>query len=241
MPSNSTDSKESAPGPELCIVGTPIGNLEDITLRALRTLREVDLILSEDTRKTGILLKRHEIKTPQKSYRIHQLEADTEHALDQLRQGRRLALCTDAGTPAVSDPGVHLIRRVRQAMPEVPITPIPGPSALTAALSVCGWQTNPALYLGFLSPKPGRRRGQLERHAAFEGPIVIFESPHRLRKLIPDIRAIFSGRDIFIAREMSKIYEEFTILPGSAADTPELPPPKGEFTVIIGPPDGQFS
>ena len=217
------------------MVGTPIGNLEDITLRALRILEAVDLIVSEDTRKTGILLKRHEISTPQKSYRVHRLQQDTEQVLEQLRQGRQIALCTDAGTPSVSDPGTHLIRRVRETLPEVAIVPIPGPSALTTALSVCGWQTNPALYAGFLSPKAGRRRSFLERYRDFDGLIVLFESVHRVEKLIEDIREIFPRRDIFIAREMSKLYEEFRVLPAGSTGSGDFPTRKGEFTLIIGP------
>ncbi len=223
------------PEPILYIVGTPIGNLEDITLRALRILGEVDLIVSEDTRKTGILLKRHGITTAQKSYRVHRLTEDTQYVLGRLRSGQKIAVCTDAGTPGVSDPGTFLVRQVRAELPAVAIIPIPGPSALTAALSVCGWQTNPALYLGFLSPKSGRRQRSLRRCLAFEGVIVLFESVHRVEKLIEEIRAIFPRRDIFIAREMSKLYEEFTLLPAGGALSGALPNRKGEFTIIIGP------
>ncbi len=228
-------------GPALYMTAVPIGNLADITLRALHVLAGVDGILCEDTRKTGILLKHYGLSNALKSYRIHRREADTEHALSELRQGKRLAFCSEAGTPAISDPGSFLVGSVREKMPEVPIIPIPGPSAMAAALSIAGNQTNPALYLGFLSPKAGRRRRALEEYREFPGLIVVYESVHRIEATLNDIRDIFPHRNIMIAREMTKIYEESLIL--NPESTPEeiagevgSLTKKGEFTLVIGPP-----
>jgi 16S rRNA (cytidine1402-2'-O)-methyltransferase len=217
----------------LFIVATPIGNLEDITLRAIRILKDCDCILSEDTRKTSILLKHYDITTPQKSYRVHKIAEDTKYALELLKQGKNLALCTDAGTPGISDPGSYLVRAVRENLPEIPIIPIPGPSAMTAAMSISGFQANPSLFLGFLSPKPGKRRKVLTQFSNFEGCLVIFESVHRILRLIADIMEIFPDRDIFIAREITKFYEETIWIPAKG----EMPPitEKGEFVVIISP------
>jgi len=222
----------------LYLISTPIGNLGDITFRAVEILKNCDLILSEDTRKTSILLKHYQIHTPQKSYRIHQLKNDTDQALAFLKEGKTLALCTDAGTPGISDPGSYLIRAVRENLPEIPMFPVPGPSSLTAALSVSGFQANPSLFLGFLSPKSGKRRKVLEHHIPFEGCIIIFESVHRIRKLLGEIFEIFPDRDIFIAREMTKLYEEYLFFPaGSGPDASILEKikEKGEFVLIIGP------
>ena len=222
----------------LFIVATPIGNLEDITLRAIRILKECDCILSEDTRKTSILLKHYEIATPQKSYRIHRIEEDTQHALELLKQGKKLALCTDAGTPGISDPGSYLVRAVRKNLPDIAIIPIPGASALTAAVSISGFQANPSLFLGFLSPKPGKRRKILTENLNFNGCMIIFESVHRIRRLIQDIIEIFPDRDIFIAREITKFYEEALYIPAddeNRNNLPSLVKEKGEFVVVIGP------
>ncbi|MBI3394771.1 MAG: 16S rRNA (cytidine(1402)-2'-O)-methyltransferase, partial [Spirochaetia bacterium] len=219
----------------LYIVGTPIGNIEDMTHRAVRVLGEVDLILSEDTRKTGLLLKHYGIATQQKSYRVHNLEYDTQFAVARLREGLQIALVTDAGTPGVSDPGSYLVRTVRRELPETRIVPIPGPSALASALSVSGFQTNPSLFGGFLSSKGSRRRRFLEENREFEGCIVLYESVHRVESLLEEIRAILPDREVFVAREMTKIYEEYVAFP---PETPvKLPTVKGEFTIVIGPPE----
>ena len=174
---------------------------------------------------------------PRRSFQHAQNELGPDAPIDQeIDNGPLLGVRrVVAGTPSVADPGTHWIRRVRETLPEVAIVPIPGPSALTTALSVCGWQTNPALYAGFLSPKAGRRRSFLERYRDFDGLIVLFESVHRVEKLIEDIREIFPRRDIFIAREMSKLYEEFRVLPAGSTGSGDFPTRKGEFTLIIGP------
>lgn len=235
MPTTQTEPE----GPALYILATPLGNLEDITLRALRILTQADIILSEDTRKTRILLQRHNIHAPLKSYRVHKIRHDTARAIELLEQGQKLAFCTDAGTPGVSDPGSHLVREVRQQLPTVPIIPIPGASALTTALSVCGWQANPILFTGFLSNKSGPRRRFLEKHHDFSGLIILYESVHRIEALLKDIHEVLPTRQILVAREMTKLYEEFKLFDPAQEDADfvnflqELKK-KGEFTVIIG-------
>lgn len=215
--------------PALYIVATPIGNLEDITYRAVRMLKECDLILCEDTRKTQILCKAYDIDVPLKSYRVHHLEADTGLALKCLREGQTLALCTDAGTPGLSDPGSHLVRAVRQELPDVPILPLPGPSALACAISVSGFRANPFLFAGFLSIKSGARRRFFESQRDFDGLIVFYESVHRISKVLGELREVLPERPIFVGREMTKMFEEYKELkPGEAVKE------KGEFTVIVG-------
>jgi 16S rRNA (cytidine1402-2'-O)-methyltransferase len=231
-----TEKQEKVAG--LYIISTPLGNLEDITYRAVRILKESDLIFSEDTRKTAILLRQYQIDTPQRSYRIHRLARDTEEVLTHLKEGKMVSLCTDAGTPGISDPGSHLIRKVREELPNLPILPIPGPSALAAALSVSGFQANPSIFLGFLSPKSGRRINALSGYRNFEGNLVLYESVHRIRRLLHEILEIFPGRDLFVAREMTKYYEEYILIRSgeqNARGLIDAIPEKGEFTVIIGP------
>lgn len=251
-------------GPALYLVATPIGNLEDVTLRALRVLRQCDRILAEDTRKTAILLQRYGIRTPMSSYRIHQRERDDAFAVEQLRADQRLAFCTDAGMPGVSDPGSHLVRRVRGELPDCPILPIPGASAVTALWSVTGWQTNPALFAGFLSNKGGPRRRFLEEQRDFPGVLTIYESVHRIEALLRDIRAVLPERAILVGREITKFYEQYVGFepafadeyseaetaaietgPGNAAREDDATrfeeflrsiPRKGEFVVAVGPP-----
>lgn len=219
----------------LYIVASPIGNLEDFTFRAVRVLKEVDRIFAEDTRKTGILLKKYEISKPLKSYRVHQIEPDTRHAIECLEKGENIALVTDAGTPGVSDPGSYLIRAVRERLPQTKIIPLPGASALTAALSVCGFQVNPCIFGGFPSTRPGRRRRFLEQNKEFDGVIVLFESVYRVSALLQEIRTILPDREIFVAREMTKVYEEYVRIPvGVQPRVLE----KGEFTIVIGPKEG---
>ncbi len=213
----------------LHIVGTPIGNLEDMTFRAVRILKESDLILCEDTRKTSILCRHYNIDRPLKSYRIHRLEQDGAYALDKLREGWSLALCTDAGTPALSDPGTHLVRLVRSTMPEVPIIPIPGPSALTAALSVSGFRPNPFVFAGFLGLKSGARKRFFETYRDFDGLIVFFESVHRITKVLAEVREALPDRPVFVGREMTKAFEEYRLISPEDRITE-----KGEFTVIVG-------
>ncbi len=219
-------------GPALYIVATPIGNLEDITIRALRILNGVDLILSEDTRKSSRLLLRYGITSQQKSFRVHQIHADVAFALQQLKGSLRIAMISDAGTPGISDPGSHLVRAVREEMPDCPIIPIPGPSALGAALSVCGWQTNPATFLGFLPRKPGKMKTALSSGTP-DGVLVIYESVHRIRKTLEFIRNEMPGRPILIGRELTKLHEQWILWPTEEA-LPDFTE-KGEFVILVGP------
>ena len=220
------------PGPTLYVVATPIGNLEDITIRALRVLNGVDVILSEDTRKSQRLLQRYKIQTTQKSFRVHQIRADVAHALEQLKQGKTLALISDAGTPGISDPGSHLVRQVREDLPDCPIIPIPGPSALSAALSICGWQTNPTTFLGFLPRKPGKMRSALESGSA-DAVLVIYESVHRIKKTLEFLRAELPQRPILLGREITKLHEQWIQwLP--EREMPQFTE-KGEFVILMGP------
>lgn len=225
------------PGPALYVVATPIGNLEDISLRAVRILQNVDLILSEDTRKTGRLLKYYGIDTKLKSYRTFRREEDEAFALKRLKAGANLALVSEAGTPGVSDPGSQLVRLARQER-AARIVPVPGPSAAAAALSICGWQTNPAIFIGFPSSRAGRRRRLLEECRLLPGALVFYESVHRIKQFLQELRQFFPDREIMIAREMTKLHEEALLLPIGTEIETELPKLtlKGEFTIILAPP-----
>lgn len=232
-----------APGPALYMVATPIGNLEDISLRALRVLRLVDLILAEDTRKTSQILARYGFRTALKSYRIHRMEEDNAFALGRLAAGENLAFVTDAGTPGLSDPGASLVRKIALEQPETPIYAVPGPSALTALLSISGWRTNPCIFGGFLSPKAGPRRRFLEGCRNFDGPIALYESVHRVEALLRDAREILPDREILVGRELTKYHEERRSFPadGDPEDWERFLQNlkrKGEFVVALGPPGG---
>ncbi len=242
LANNPTQIENDIPeGGVLFIVATPIGNLGDITYRAVDILHRSDVVISEDTRKTGILLSHYNVKASRKSYRVHKIEEDTTHAIRLLEQGNKVSFCTDAGTPGISDPGSHLIRGVREKLPDLPIIPIPGPSAMATLLSVCGWQANPSVFLGFLSPKPGKRKKGLENYSDFEGLIVIYESVHRIKRLLNEIREIFPDREILVGRELTKKFEQLKVLHCSVDENAweislgEIPE-KGEFSLVIGPP-----
>ncbi|MHB8710406.1 MAG: 16S rRNA (cytidine(1402)-2'-O)-methyltransferase [Minisyncoccota bacterium] len=220
----------------LSVVATPIGNLEDITLRALRTLKECDVIYAEDTRVIAKLLARYEIRKP-----LQRLDAATEtkkadEILARLEAGERVALVSDAGTPGISDPGARLVARVREGLPSAVIEAIPGPSALTAALSVAGMDTSGFTFLGFLPHKKGRQT-TLKEIAESKVPTVLYESPHRIIKLLKELEAVHPSR-VIIARELTKIHEE--VVSGSVADAQAhfLVHPdrvRGEFVVIVTP------
>ncbi|MCB1170469.1 MAG: 16S rRNA (cytidine(1402)-2'-O)-methyltransferase [Leptospiraceae bacterium] len=235
----SSDWNSALPaGPALYVVATPLGNLEDVTIRALRILQGVDLILSEDTRKTARLLQRYSIDSPQKSFRVHQIRSDIQFALQRLQEGQNLALVSDAGTPGISDPGSHLIREIRQELPDCPILPIPGPSALSAALSVCGWQANPSVFLGFLPRKPGKMQSALHAVSGQDSVLVIYESVHRIDKTLGFLRAEFPERPILIGREITKMHEEWILWTDN--EVPEFTH-KGEFVILVGPEKGRMA
>lgn len=215
----------------LYIVSTPIGNLEDITLRALRTLKEVDYIAAEDTRHAGILLKKYEIKTQLLSYHSYSSDFKLEKIIELLKDGKSVALISDAGTPGISDPAYTLIRRAIQE--DIRIVPIPGPSSLLAALVMSGHHMNQFLYLGFLPLKKGRQT-LLKSLAEEKRTMVIFESPHRVMRTLSDLLEYLGDREIAVCREITKIYEEAIRCKISEAITHfETKKPKGEFVLVI--------
>lgn len=207
---NTFTASDSPPGASqtgvLYIVATPIGNLEDITLRALRILGEVDLIAAEDTRHTRKLLSHYSISTPLTSYFKDKEQAKSEKIITALLEGRNVALVSDAGTPGISDPGAILVNQARSSA--IQVIPIPGPSALSATLSVAGCTGKGFLFLGFLPAKGSERRSLLTSCSHEPRDLVFYESPRRLRATIQDCLPIFGNRRIFWARELTKIYEE---------------------------------
>lgn len=224
----------------LRVVATPIGNLEDITLRALRVLKESDFILCEDTRVTRKLLDHYEIKTPTISYHQHSGDLKVDKIISLLNDGKNLALVTDAGTPGVSDPGGKLVALVRLALGgQVLIETVPGPSALTAALSVSGLGFDRFLFLGFLPNKKGRQT-MLQAIFNSDYPVLIYESKHRIIKLLEELIKMnekFEGSlEVMVARELTKMFENFyfgnpeQILTQLQGDPNNL---KGEFVVLI--------
>jgi 16S rRNA (cytidine1402-2'-O)-methyltransferase len=220
----------------LYLVSTPIGNLEDITLRALRVLREADLIACEDTRQTRKLLDHFNIPKPTLSYHEHNEAARAAELAEKLAGGVNIALVSDAGTPLVSDPGYRLVKAAIAA--GAPVIPIPGPSAILSALAASGLATDSFRFCGFLPPKQGQRRKALEALRQEAGTIVFYEAPHRLMEALVDIEAIMGERPVVVARELTKLHEEF--LRGSVAEIRRQlaarPSIKGEITLLIGKP-----
>ncbi len=226
-----------APKPEvglLYVVATPIGHLKDITLRALEVLKEVDLIASEDTRTTLKLLNHFGIKGP-KLIPFHK-HNETERApqlLACLKGGQKLALVSEAGTPGISDPGARLVALAHEE--GIPVRPIPGPSALATALSVSGFDLHQGfLFLGFLPAKRGERKRLLAEVAGERRPLVIFESPHRLRETLEDLLKTFGERRVFLAREMTKVHEEYILTTLSQLrERFHQEEPRGEISLIL--------
>ena len=215
--------------PALYIVATPIGNLEDITLRALRTLREVKLIAAEDTRRTKQLLAAYDIKTPITSYHERNKLTKLDYILNRLSDGD-VALVSDAGMPGISDPGYELI--VACAQRGVPVVPIPGPSVVITALAVSGLDTGKFIYLGFLPHKAGARRHLLKSVADEPATIVVLESPHRLPAALNDILTVLGDRKVAVCRELTKVYEE--VFRGRISQAiAHFTEPRGEFTLVI--------
>jgi 16S rRNA (cytidine1402-2'-O)-methyltransferase len=217
----------------LYLVGTPIGNLEDITLRALRTLKEVDLIAAEDTRHTGKLLHHFQIKTPQISCHEHNEQQKIPEILEKLQSGKSIALVTDAGMPGISDPGYVLVAACIAAGAEV--VPIPGVTALVTGLSASGLDTSRFVFEGFLPVKGDGRQGQLQALKTEERSTIFYESPHRIQRTLADLAEVCGAeRSIVLARELTKMHEEFWR--GSLGEAIELynqREPKGEYTVIL--------
>lgn len=216
----------------LYVVSTPIGNLEDITLRALDTLKSVDLIAAEGVRHSMALCRHYGIKTRLTGYNQHNGKIKGPELIKRLKAGSDIALITNAGTPGVSDPGVALIR---QALDEkIIVSPIPGPSAVTGALSVSGLPGDRFRFLGFVSNRPGRRKKELKDLVAETQTMVLFEAPHRIRAMLTDLQDIFGDRRIVLVREQTKLHEE--VLSGSAAFLLERLKGnklKGEFTLVV--------
>jgi len=223
---------QNKPEGTLYIVSTPIGNLEDITLRALRVLKEVDLIAAEDTRRTRQLLTHFGIQKPLISYHEHNERMRENSLLEKLREGKNVALVTDAGTPGISDPGEALIRRaVRE---KITLVPIPGPAAAMAALSVAGLPTDRFLFYGFLPSRSEARKKLLDGLRTRPETLVFYESPRRLPSLLEEAREIFGNRQVAVARELTKVYEE--IRRGSLEEVLtkiEQDEIKGEVTVVM--------
>jgi 16S rRNA (cytidine1402-2'-O)-methyltransferase len=189
------------------VVATPLGNLEDVTLRAIRVLREVDLVACEDTRHTARLLKAHQINVATTSYFEHNEPRKTEKILEALRGGRNVALVSDAGTPGVSDPGYRLVRAARDA--GIAVVPVPGPSAAVAALSVSGLPTDRFLFVGFLPSKAGARKKALQELAGVRETLVLYESPVRVLESLDDMAGVLGDREAFLCREATKLHEEY--------------------------------
>ncbi|MCL5004137.1 MAG: 16S rRNA (cytidine(1402)-2'-O)-methyltransferase [Patescibacteria group bacterium] len=216
----------------LYLVATPIGNLEDVTFRGLKVLKSSDLVVCEDTRVTGKLLSHYEISKPLESFFEHNELSKTAKIVSQILSGANVALVTDAGMPAVSDPGYSLVRAaIAQG---VKVVPIPGPSAAVAALAASGLPTDRFVFVGFLPQKPGKRRNFLESLKLEEGTIVVYESPHRLLFTLKDILEVLGNRQICVARELTKIHEDF--VRGAVSEVLEKfkgRQVKGEVTLII--------
>jgi len=217
---------------KLYIVSTPIGNLEDITLRAIRTLKEIDLIACEDTRRTKILLEKYNIRKPLISYYSYNRLQRKDKIINLLKEGKNIALVSDAGTPGISDPGSVLIKSTIEA--DLPVEAIPGPAAAIMALVISGKPTDKFNFEGFLSSKQGKRKKQLAAFKNEKRTIIIYESGHRITKLLGDILDVMGDREIVLARELTKKFEEVkrdktSGLLGHFSESK----PRGEFIVVI--------
>ena len=216
----------------LYLVATPIGNMGDITLRALEVLREVDVIASEDTRKTGLLLKRLEIKRPQIAYHEHNEHQAGERIVELLRQGKSVAVVTDAGTPGISDPGYTLVRRAIEEGLE--LTMIPGASGVVMALVLSGLPVHSFTFRGFAPRKPGPRRRFLEVDKHAPHTLIFYESPYRLAALLKDALEVYGDRQAAIANDLTKLFEKIERGPISELLEAEMVlKPKGEYIVVI--------
>jgi len=223
---------------KLYVVATPIGNLEDLSFRALRILKEVDLILCEDTRTTKKLLARYKISKPTVSYHQHSRLLKSKYVLEQLKRGQDLALVSEAGTPAISDPGAQLVDYLNKELPDLKIIPIPGPSALVTALSIAGLPADKFIFLGF-PPAKKKRRKFFEEVVQAKYTVVFYESPHRILKTLQELGDVLDSQgQIVVCRELTKKFE--TIYRGSIKEIIEqISPPaggkvKGEIVVIVG-------
>jgi len=216
----------------LYLVATPIGNLEDITLRALRTLKECDLVAAEDTRRTGVLLKHFEISKPLISYFQFNEAKRSEEIISRLKAGEKIALVTDAGSPGISDPGERVVKAAINA--GLRVEAVPGPAALIAGLTASGLPTDRFYFLGFLPHKSGQRRKVVESLKAIQDTLVFYESPYRIERLLEELSELLPARQVVLGRELTKRYEEF--LRGKPAELlahMRQRSIKGEFVVIV--------
>ena len=224
--------------PALYVVATPIGNLADITLRAIEVLRAADLVACEDTRHARPLLDRHGIRTPLLALHQHNEAATAQRVVAELAAGRRVALISDAGTPGISDPGSRTVAAVRAA--GFPVVPLPGANAAATALSAAGLEAPHFLFAGFLPTRAAARRDALSQLAGVDALLVFYEAPHRVAETVADLAAVLGGtRELVIARELTKLFEQIVRLPLTdaaewlAADDNRR---RGEFVLIVGPP-----
>ncbi len=217
----------------LYIVATPVGNLEDITLRALRILKEADVIACEDTRQTQKLLDHYGIHKPMVSYHDHNEQSRTADLIERLESGKTIALVTDAGTPLVSDPGYRIVHAATAA--GIAVVPIPGASAAITALSASGLPTDQFRFCGFLPPKSGQRRHALEALRTDPATLIFYEAPHRIVESLEDVAFVLGERECVIGRELTKLHEEFLRgTPSRLATTlRERPSIKGEITLLV--------
>lgn len=226
----STLAHKREPG-SLYVVATPIGNLGDVTLRALEIFKEVDLILCESAKETRSLLSRLEIVTPVLALYKDSSESPYSSILEQLAAGKSMALVSDAGTPGVSDPGSQMVRTAREK--GFRIVPVPGASALTALLSVSGFQVNPTYFLGFLSEKPSKKHRELERASEIDGLVVFYESVHKLPRLYPMLVELFPETEVLVGRELTKTFEEVLYYANPRDLLAKPPNAKGEFVFLL--------
>jgi 16S rRNA (cytidine1402-2'-O)-methyltransferase len=217
----------------LYICSTPIGNLEDISLRCLRILKEVDIIACEDTRHTKKILNKYEISQALTSYHKFNIKAKTSYLVNLLKEGKSIALVSDSGTPGISDPGFELIKEAINN--NIKIIPIPGPSSPIVALTLSGFQMERFLFLGYLPKKKGKRQKTLEEAKRFSGSVIFLESPYRLIKALEDVKLVFGESiKIAVARELTKVFEE--LIRGTAKEVAEhfsTKKPKGEIVVVV--------
>ena len=217
----------------LYLVATPIGNLEDITLRALRTLKECDLVAAEDTRRSGQLLRHFGISKPMLSYFKFSEARRSEEIIERLRRGEKVALVTDAGSPGISDPGERVVRAAIQA--GFRVESVPGPAAAVAALTASGLPTDEFHFIGFLPHKSGQRRRKLEALKSCPGTLVIYESPYRIEKLLQELAEVYGARPVVLARELTKRFEEYLRgTPAALLESLQHRAIKGEFVVLVG-------
>jgi len=230
-----TPPSKAATSGTLYLVATPIGNLDDITVRALSTLRDVSVIEAEDTRRTAKLLRHYDIKTPTRSFHQHNERVESETVLSRLAAGESVAVVADAGTPLLSDPGAKLVDEAIQA--GFLVQAIPGPSAVLAALVTSGLATSEFAFVGFPPNRSNNRKSWLKDLSLEPRPVVIFEAPHRIKRSLADMLEVLGDRQIAVCREMTKIHEE--LVKGPISEVMERILPRGELTIVLSPvPEG---